>query len=570
MTDAQPGVPPGAESSREPLDVLVVGAGPTGLALAAQLHAYGASFRIVDRALDRAHESRALGVQPRTLEVLAGFGVSDEMVRLGNRALRLRLHFGHRMTSVPVFDIGTDDTPYPYLLFISQAETERILSEHLTAAGVALERGTELVDFHDTDGTAGADAVVTCRLRHQDHREELINARYVVGCDGAHSTVRDQSGIAFVGSAYPQTFVLADAEADGIEPGSVNIFLSAEGILLFFPLGSPATWRMLTMRPRVDTTPAENPVTLAEAQALVDAYASKPVRLRDPVWMTNFRLYNRRATQYRSGRAFVAGDAAHIHSPAGAQGMNTGIQDSINLGWKLALVTAGRAAPALLDTYDAERAPVGRRVLQFTDRAFTIATSNSPLVRFLRSQVVPRVLPLALRSRRGRALGFRTVSELAIEYRRSPLSEDGPDSPSNGPKAGDRLPDAPITRNGEIVSLQRALAGVGFHVILCGPVDVWPESAAAEFTERYGDLVTVHRLTRDNAPGVLYDHTGQASYRLGMNHQVGGDQVGLQMSAAHYLIRPDGHIGYRAGTNDLTGLHTYLERWIRPSITTEV
>ena len=559
MTNPQPGAETSNEPGRGPLDVLVVGAGPTGLALAAQLHAYGARFRIIDRTLDRAHESRALGVQPRTLEVLAGLGISDELVRHGNRAVRLKLHFGHRVALVQLFDIGTSDTQYPYLLFISQAQTERILGEHLTAQGVKLERGTELAELHTR--TDGVDGVMTCRLRHSDETEEVVQARYVVGCDGAHSTVRDQAGIGFEGSAYPQTFVLADVEADGIEPGAAHAFLSARGMLFFFPLGSPATWRMLAMRPRTDTTSVEQPVTLAEAQALVDTYASMPVRLRDPVWMTNFRLHNRGATHYRAGGVFLAGDAAHIHSPAGAQGMNTGIQDAINLGWKLALVTAHRADPALLDTYEPERAPVGRRVLRFTDRAFTVATSTNPLIRLARTHLIPHVIPLALRSRRGRTLGFRTVSQLAISYPRSQLSVNGPDSPRSGPKAGDRLPDAPITRNDHVVTLHRTLARPGFHTLLCGPVATWSGSTATELAERYGDLVTVHRLTRDNTPDALWDHTGQASDRLGLRDHI---------DAAHYLIRPDGHIGYRSGGADLQGLHTYLERWTRPGTNAEI
>jgi 2-polyprenyl-6-methoxyphenol hydroxylase-like FAD-dependent oxidoreductase len=559
MTNPQPGAETSNEPSLRPLDVLVVGAGPTGLALAAQLHAYGARFRIIDRALDRAHESRALGVQPRTLEVLAGLGITDELVRHGNRAVRVKLHFGHRVARVQLFDIGTSDTQYPYLLFISQAHTERIFGEHLTAQGVKLERGSELVDLHP--GTDGVNGAMTCRLRHSDGTEEVIQARYVVGCDGAHSTVRDQAGIGFEGSAYPQTFVLADVEADGIEPGNAHAFLSARGILLFFPLGSPATWRILAMRPRTDTTPVEQPVTLAEAQALVDTYTSIPVRLRDPVWMTNFRLYNRGATHYRTGGVFLAGDAAHIHSPAGAQGMNTGIQDAINLGWKLALVTANRANPGLLDTYEPERAPVGRRVLRFTDRAFTVATSTNPLVRLARTQIVPHVIPLALRSRRGRVRGFRTVSQLAIRYPRSPLSVNGPDLPRSGPKAGDRLPDAPVTQSDQVVTLHRALARPGFHALLCGPVAAWSGSTATELAERYGDLVTVHRLTRGNAPGALWDHTGQASDRLGLRDQ---------MDTVHYLIRPDGHIGYCSGGADLQGLHTYLERWTRPGINADI
>ena len=301
----------------DPVDVLVVGAGPTGLTLGAELSAHGVRPRLVDRAHDRVHESRALAIQPRTLEVLAGLGITDQLLEHGNRAVRLRIHAGRRETAVPLFDFGLADTAYPYLLFLSQAETERILGDHLTTVGITVERGVRLVDLQP-----GADAV-SAVLRHDDGREERIMCRYVVGCDGAHSTVRTAAGIGFEGSAYPQTFVLADAEADGITPNAAHAFLSERGMLFFFPLGAPASWRLLVMRPATDPTPPDAPVSLNEVQALADTYTNGTVRLYDPVWMTNFRLHHRAATAYRAGRIFLAGDAAHIHSPAGAQGMNT-------------------------------------------------------------------------------------------------------------------------------------------------------------------------------------------------------------------------------------------------------
>ncbi len=527
-------------------DVLVAGAGPAGLTLAAQLAASGARVRLIDRALDRVHESRALAIQPRTLEALAGLGVTDELIACGNPAVQLHMHARGREQKVPMFDLGLDDTAYPYLLFLSQAETERIFTEHLAAAGVPVERGVELTGLNNT-----ADAA-TATLRHHDGREEALSARYIAGCDGAHSTARRLAGIRFEGSSYPQTFVLADTAADGIEPGAAHVFLSDQGMLFFFPLGKPAPWRLLAMRPPADPTPPDAPVVLDEVQAIASTYTGGTVRIHDPVWMTNFRLHHRAATRYRAGAVFLAGDAAHIHSPAGAQGMNTGIQDAINLGWKLAATLHGVTDPALLDTYEAERAPIGKMVLRFTDRAFTIATSTNPVVRFARTRLAPAVIPLALKTTPMRAYAFRTVAQLDIRYRHSPLSLDGPNPPRKGPKAGDRLPDAGMVCEGQPSRLHQLLAATGWYLLLCGPPDAWTTQTTTQLSAPYTGVVTVHHLTAQNTPGALHDPDGQALRRLGLTAQ----------HTAQYLVRPDGHIGYRAGGTDVTGLARYLSRWL--------
>jgi 2-polyprenyl-6-methoxyphenol hydroxylase-like FAD-dependent oxidoreductase len=528
----------------DPLDVLVVGAGPTGLTLAAQLQAFGATVRIVDRQLDRVHESRALAVQPRTLEVLRGLGVAEELVARGNDAVWVQLHAGGRVVRIRLFGLGLDDTAYPFLLFVSQAETEQVLGDHLAGCGVPVERGVEVVGFH-----ADPDAV-TSTLRHRDGRTEQVRARYLVGCDGAASIVRRGAGIPFKGGAYPQNFALADLEVDGLDRDAAHAFLGQEGIMLFFPLGRPASWRMLAMHPTLKGRREPARPSLDELQALADAFTGGSVRLRDPVWRTYFGLQHRHATRYQNGRVFLAGDAAHVHSPAGAQGMNTGIQDAWNLGWKLALVSRGIADEALLDTYDAERRPVGGFVVRFTDRAFTVATSTNPLVRALRTQLVPRMLPLAPRFDRAVASGFRTVSQLNISYRSSPAVQEGRPAVRRGPGAGDRLPDARIARDGQACWLGEALAGPGFHLLLCGPPGDWHPSQLTTLRHRYPDTLTVHHLTRTATPGALHDLDGQVFTRLGLNDR------------AQYLIRPDGHVGYRCGGDDLAGLQRYLARWL--------
>jgi 2-polyprenyl-6-methoxyphenol hydroxylase-like FAD-dependent oxidoreductase len=532
-------------------DVVIVGAGPTGLTLAARLQQFGVSVRIVDRQLDRVHESRALAMQPRTLEVLRGLGIAETLIERGNDAVQLRIHFGERIVSMRLFDIGLEDTAFPFLLFISQAETEAILSEHLAARGVPVERGVELIGF-----SAGSEEVA-CTLRSADGSTEQVHCRYLVGCDGAHSTVREGAGIPFEGGTYPQTFVLADLEVEGaLERGAAHSFLGGEGILLFFPLGRPATWRIVGMRPstahaRADDQETE-PLTLAELQRICDRFTGGSLRLRDPAWLTYFRVHHRQAARYRSGRVFVAGDAAHVHSPAGAQGMNTGIQDAWNLGWKLALVARGVADPALLDSYESERLPVGRFVLRFTDRASSVATTDSTFVRLIRTQIVPRLLPLLLRTRKGRAFGFRTLSQLAIRYRNSPAVQESPGAPRAGPRAGDRLPDARIVRGGRESWLHEALAAPAFHLLLCGPATGWPDDRVAAMRRRHGALVAVHRLTRDAhaAPRILLDPSGEALARLGV------------VEAGQCLVRPDGHIGYRSRGTDTLGAQRYLARWL--------
>jgi 2-polyprenyl-6-methoxyphenol hydroxylase-like FAD-dependent oxidoreductase len=558
MVDAGAGPRPQPADSTAPtppLDVLVVGAGPTGLTLAAQLRALGARARIIDRQLDRVRESRALAIQPRTLEVLRGLGIAQTLVERGNDAVQVWLHASGRAVPLRLFDIGIEDTAYPFLLFLSQADTEQVLGEHLAAGGVEVERGVELV------AVQGGDQRLRCTLGHRDGRTEQVDTRYLAGCDGAHSTVRRLARIPFVGGAYPQTFLLGDLEVDGgLQPDAAHAFLGTGGMLFFFPLGHPATWRMLAMRPQTrDATsrqPSPTEVSLADLQAVADVFTGGSLRLHDPVWLTEFRLQHRQADSYRAGRVFLAGDAAHVHSPAGAQGMNTGIQDAWNLGWKLALAARGFADEALLATYHAERWPIGRLVLRFTDRTFPIATSDHPLVRVLRTWMAPRLLPLLLLSARARAYGFRTVAQLAIHYRHSPGVAEGQPRLRRGPRAGDRLPDARIGQDGRNQHgapgrwLGDALAAPGFHLLLCGPVNSWDTTRVAALSRRYASVLSVHRLTRDAAPDVLHDPRGEALSRLGVTH------------TAHYLVRPDGHVGFRSGGTDLGGLERYLARWL--------
>jgi 2-polyprenyl-6-methoxyphenol hydroxylase-like FAD-dependent oxidoreductase len=544
--------------------VLIVGAGPTGLALAAQLQSFGTSFRIIDRARDRARESRALAIQARTLELFQSVGLAEALVANGNTSARLMLHFeGGRHADVSLGGFGATDTRFPFILFISQAETEAIIGNHLTSHGVTIERGVELSDF-----VMNADAVDAV-LQSDDGQRQHVRAKYLVGCDGAHSTVRKKAGIPFEGDAYLQDFMLGDVEADATSGTdfaryTLHSFGGRDGTAMFFPLGHPATWRVIAMSGTAarrheaasasrDET-STNHLSLAELQAVVDGATGGTVALRDPAWLTHFRLHHRQAARYRAHRVFLAGDAGHIHSPVGAQGMNTGIQDAWNLGWKLALVSSGVADPRLLDSYEAERWPVGRALLRYTDRIFglfTRAMSSSAFAAWVRRTLVARVLPRVMRGDWVRRLAFRSVSELSIRYRSSPAVMEGAPQLKRGPRAGDRLPDAEVTCNDSATTLQRALAKPAIHLLLCGTAEVWAHQAGviARLRDHMGDALVVHRLTQSHSSNDLFDPRGETLTRLGVS------------TDGQYLVRPDGYIAYRCGGHDLTGVEKYLQRW---------
>jgi 2-polyprenyl-6-methoxyphenol hydroxylase-like FAD-dependent oxidoreductase len=541
-------------------EVLVVGAGPTGLTLACQLARFGVRFRIIDKQVDRGHESRALAVQARSLEVLQSVGLGEVLARRGRTTARLMLHVDRALpTAVDLGDVGRADTRFPYILFVSQADTEAVLIEHLQSSRVHVERRVELTTFRE-DASGGL-----CALRHGDGREESLRVSYLVGCDGAHSTVRKVAGIPFDGGAYPQQFALGDVEADGaLVPGAINAFALGRGIALFFPLGKPTTWRVMAMEGD-DLRPSSadagedistHDLSLAELQAMVDDPTHGTVRLRDPAWLTRFRLHHRQAVRYQDGRIFLAGDAAHIHSPVGAQGMNTGIQDAWNLGWKVAMVSRGWANDRILASYHAERWPVGRILLQATDRLFSTVASSAaggPFVRFMRRLMVRWVVAPALSRRRLRAFAFHFISQLGIRYRASPAVAEGAPRLRHGPRAGDRLPDARVQRAAHATYLQQELSQPRVHMLLCGPVGGWNTDRIKELTDEFQDVLAITYLTREDADEALVDVHGEALDRLGVE------------STAQYVIRPDGHVGFRCAGTDLTAAVEYLHRWFRPA-----
>ncbi len=315
------------------VDVLVVGAGPTGLTLAEELARFGVSYRIIDSGRGPTDLSKAIGVQARTLETLDIMGMADELVRRGNPARAFHIYDGDQ--HLLKLDFSELESRYPFLLIVPQSDTEQVLLAKLTA-GTNAERSTTLTAF--TQGEAGVDAT----LQHDDGQTERVRARWLVGCDGAHSTVRRGLGLPFEGEEYEEGFMLADVHVEWNMPqDELYLFIHDGWLMAFFALPE-GRYRLIADLPPAQAPPEQHP-TLEDCQSIVDQRTPFPAKLSDPSWTAYYRIHRRIVPYLQEGRVFLAGDAAHIHSPAAAQGMNTGIQDAFNLGWKLALVSQGDA-----------------------------------------------------------------------------------------------------------------------------------------------------------------------------------------------------------------------------------
>lgn len=410
-------------------EVVIAGAGPTGLVLALWLTRMGVRVRIIDKTSEPGTTSRALAVQARTLELYAQMGIAKAVVDHGRTLAAANIWVSKRRAArISLGDIGADISPFAYALIYPQDEHEKMLIGRLGDAGVQVERQTELLGFEEAN-----DRVIV-RLRHANGTEESCESAYLAGCDGAHSAVREVLGIGFEGGTYEHLFYVADVEGHGAAMnGEVHVGLDRADFLAMFPLRGEGRARLVgAIRER--PAKADEKLTWEDVGKTVLGWMGLGVeRVK---WFSTYRVHHRVARRFRSSRAFLLGDAAHIHSPVGGQGMNTGIGDAINLAWKLAAVLQARADPALLDTYEPERIGFARRLVRTTDEAFTAVTSDGAVARFVRLRVVPWLFPLLSRIRAVRRLMYRTVSQTAIEYRASALSEGR----AGSVHGGDRLP----------------------------------------------------------------------------------------------------------------------------------
>ncbi len=409
-------------------DVLVVGAGPVGLVMAAELARYGVGVRVVEKAARRTDKSKALVVWSRTLELLARAGCAETLVGAGQRMTAGNVFSDRKQ--IAHLDFSGVDSPYAYGLMLPQSETERVLEEHLNGLGVKVEREVELTAF-----TAAVDGV-TATLKGVDGTEETVQAGWMLGCDGAHSTVRHGLGMEFTGDTLQSDWVLADVHLTGLERADeVNVFWHKDGVLVTFPITETRFRVIADGGVAKGNGPRPDP-TMAEVQALLDERGPGGVTVSDPIWLAAFRINERKVKEYRAGRVFLAGDAAHVHSPAGGQGMNTGIQDACNLAWKLGLVVKGTCSgEALLGSYSPERSAVGEMVLKAAGRTTEIAIMKGEWKQAVRDKVAHFVMGFgAVREKAAEA-----ATELSIAYEESPLNgQNG--GVRKGPKVGERAP----------------------------------------------------------------------------------------------------------------------------------
>jgi 2-polyprenyl-6-methoxyphenol hydroxylase-like FAD-dependent oxidoreductase len=509
-------------------DVLIVGAGPTGLMLANQLARRGVRALIVDRHAGPARETRALGVQARTLEIYARLGIVDQALELGKRATGANLWVQARRTArIPLGDIGRDISPYPYLLILGQDDNERLLGEALRHRGMAVRWNTELV------GLAQAPDRVQATLRQPDGTQREISAAWLAGCDGARSAVRELSGIPFEGAPYEHVFFVADTQVTGpMFPGELNVYLWRQGFHLFFPMRGADHWRVVGILP--EAMRGRDDLAFEDVVPAVRREAGVALDFKACAWFSTYRIHHRRARRFRDRRAFLLGDAAHIHSPVGAQGMNTGLQDAYNLAWKLALVTSGRADARLLDSYEDERIPVATRLLDTTDRAFSLIVSDTWLAGLLRTRVLARVAALAMKLGPARTFAFRTVSQTGIRYPASPLSETLAGLDGGAPRAGDRFPWLKLKLRADRApeDLFDTLDDTRFTLILVGqPVPAVPP--------QLGDLLRMLAVPDDPANDRALAHAGIPR-------------------PSFYLLRPDGHVGLAGTRFDPDAASRYL------------
>jgi 2-polyprenyl-6-methoxyphenol hydroxylase-like FAD-dependent oxidoreductase len=497
---------------------LIVGAGPTGMTAAIELKRAGMDVRIIDRSDHPARFSQALVVQARTLEQFQRYGLAREAIGRGRRLSEAKFYSEGKQ--IVDFKLDRIESQYPYALFIPQSETEALLNRCMESLGVKTERMVELVELSQDGG-------VRARLRHPDGSEEEVAPRWVIGCDGAHSKVRERAGISFEGGGVGLSFLLGDCEIEGPDVPAEELSIHVRhGDLVFMARLPERTVRLIVALHEEPGSNDNQDVGIEDLQRAVDRVGVR-ARIQGAKWATPFRVSDRQAKHYRAGNVFLAGDASHIHSPVGGQGMNTGIQDVANLAWKLAAVARG-ADDSLLNSYEEERGEVGKALLRFTERGLRLGTVSNPILERLRDTLAPIITKLP--PVKQNAVGF--ISETAIAYRGSSIAHDyGGDGQL---KAGDRLPDLPFRNPGRSSTLLEDWTAPR-HRVFGFNLDKDDIEAMRKIVPK-AEVVSLTTEDLRDEGGRLFGQDGKI-----------------------FVLRPDGYLGFRAPM----GFHVELMKYAR-------
>lgn len=535
-------------------DVLIVGAGPTGLMMACQLLRFGIPFRVVDSNTERAKESRAFAVQAKSMEIFQNLGLSDKF--LAQSVQGRNLHFyvnGNSKFQINFEHLDRQDTPFPSIFILPQSETEQILIEHLEKNQIKIERKTELVSFIEKGN------YIEAEIKNPQGINEKITCRYIVGCDGAHSVVRHQLQIPFVGASYSQEFILADVSVDWPFPKDFSVFMSQQGFLVYIPLNTENNLSRFVIAgmddndhgiknptSQVQISPKEPP-SLQAIEDFLKSIVKKEVHLSNSVWISRFYLHHRAVKQYLKGNAFLAGDAAHIHSPVGGQGMNTGLQDAANLAWKLALKLKYPTPNALLETYQLERQRIGEVLVNTTDKIFGFIIQKNIWLSFVRQYIMPPMVNLLSKYPKFTNRLFSFISELGIHYPNSICAleniKDADTSFLAGPKAGHRAPDAPVNQT----SLFELFKTKPVQILIFQTQNQVQGIDISNLEKIHPELIAIHTFVKTPTLELLFNR-----YHV--------------KDSAIYLIRPDGYIGYRAYGNNIEDLIDFLQHSLGLSI----
>ena len=503
-------------------DVLIVGAGPTGLALACQLIRYGVDFQIVDKNETTTPHSKAIGVHARTLEIYEQIGLAKKLVDLGAVAEKARMIVGGEVRGEVSFaDIGKGLSPYPYVLLVEQGKHEKLLHDHITKHKKDVRWQTTLERFDQSE--SGVEAF----LKNAQAETETVQAKFLVGCDGAKSLVRQSLGLEFSGSTFERVFYVADVQLDWkFSHDALHVCLMKNQLLVFFPMTGEKQWRIVGTFPE-EFAKDEGDVLYEEIEEQIKRDSELDLDVTSVNWFSTYKVHTRHVNKFSVGRCFLAGDSAHIHTPAGAQGMNTGIQDGYNLAWKLAMVLRGHSSLEILNTYNEERLPNAMALTQTTDRFFDLVASPSPMLSFVRMNIFPYVAGVAFRTDAVRKFVFPRISQIRINYRGSSLAKD---VGSFNVKAGDRMPWFEIDGK----SIYDSLHDPKFHVLffLDGKEQI------TESLEDLAELIDAHSFPL--YPNVVHIFGSSESFTV--------------------VLRPDNYIGLIAAGVSPDTVTTYLSQ----------